>query len=218
MNAPVYRKSADLPREIPVFPLPGIVLFARANLPLNIFEPRYLNMIDDAMRGNRLIGMVQPEADIKGAASPGLCRSGGVGRIVSYAETDDGRYLITLRGICRFDVTQELPQDQPYRRAVVEYDRFAADLSAAADCVDGALRDELLLALKGFLSRNGLNADWSAVTEAPLETLVYTLVSGCPFSPTEKQLLVDIPELENQCRTLITLLQVSEADTGGTMQ
>lgn len=218
MTAPVYRKPTDLPDIIPVFPLPGVLLFARANLPLNIFEPRYLNMIDDAMRGDRLIGMIQPQPGAGSETTPALSRVGGVGRIISYSETDDGRYLISLRGLCRFDMVEECEPDRPYRRSKVSYDRFAHDLAAPDIEDEDHIRTELLMALRTFLNRNGLKADWSTVTDAPLETLLYTLSSGCPFSPSEKQLLLETPTLTQQCQTLITLLQVSEADAGGTMQ
>ena len=219
MTAPFYRKTSDLPETISLFPLTGAILFPHANLPLNIFEPRYLNMIDDAMRGDRLIGMIQPLQSEADAAQPALSKTGCVGRIVSYSETDDGRYLIALKGVCRFELIGELDQTTPYRRANVDYDPYKHDLDPPSDQADESdLRENLLIALRDYLGRNDLKTDWSAVENAPLETLIHALASGSPFSPVEKQLLLEAGDLKDRCAALIALLQVNASQSGGTMQ
>lgn len=219
MNAPVYRKASDLPETISLFPLTGALLFPRATLPLNIFEPRYLNMVDDAMRGDRLIGMIQPVTSEKETATPNLARVGCAGRIVSYSETDDGRYLIALRGLCRFELVEETEENKPYRRAIVDFRTYEADLiEPSLDEDEDALREKLLIALRGYLGRNGMKTDWSAVDGAPLDTLIHALASGSPFSPAEKQLLLESFTLKDRCDALIALLRVNASHSGGTMQ
>lgn len=201
-----YRKTADLPDTLPVFPLPGALLFPRWELPLNIFEPRYLNMFDDAMRGHRLIGMIQ---SLGGARErPDIARVGCAGRVTSYAETDDGRYLVTLTGICRFAVKQELAATTPYRQVTPRWDAFAADLYPASE--DGLPdRSELILSLRTYAAMHGLQADWSAVEDAPMETLVHALAAGCPFPAPEKQALLEAVSLADRARTLIALMAMS---------
>ena len=201
-----YRKTADLPDTLPVFPLPGALVFPRWELPLNIFEPRYLNMFDDAMRGHRLIGMVQSMGGTR--ERPEIARVGCAGRITSYAETDDGRYLVTLTGICRFAVKQELAVTTPYRQVTPNWDAFAADLYPASE--DGLPdRSELILSLRTYASTHGLQADWSAVEDAPMETLVHALAAGCPFPAPEKQALLEAVSLADRARTLIALMAMS---------
>ena len=219
MSAVAYRKITDLPETVSLFPLSGAILFARSNLPLNIFEPRYLNMIDDAMSGNRLIAMIQPKPGEEEGAQPLLSPVGCIGRIVSYSETDDGRYLITLKGICRFSLIQELAAGRPYRQAKVDYTAFVDDLRLPNDDVDDAeLRRELLASLKTYLGRTGMQTDWSAVEDASLETLVHALASGCPFSPAEKQLLLEANTTTERCGVLAALFRVSSTEDGGTLQ
>ncbi len=201
-----YRKTADLPDTLPVFPLPGALVFPRWDLPLNIFEPRYLNMFDDAMRGHRLIGMVQSMGGTR--ERPEIARVGCAGRITSYAETDDGRYLVTLTGICRFAVKQELAVTTPYRQVTPNWDAFAADLYPASE--DGLPdRSELILSLRTYAATHGLQADWSAVEDAPMETLVHALAAGCPFPAPEKQALLEAVSLADRARTLIALMAMS---------
>lgn len=201
-----YRKTSDLPDTLPVFPLPGAMLFPRWELPLNIFEPRYLNMFDDAMRGHRLIGMIQSMGGSR--ERPEIARVGCAGRITSYSETDDGRYIVTLTGICRFTAARELPVTTPYRQVTADWSAFAADLGAASD--DGVPdRADLMRALRAYISAHGLQADWSAVEDAPMETLVHALAAGCPFSAVEKQALLEAGSLAERARTLIALMEMS---------
>jgi len=200
-----YRKTTDLPARLPVFPLAGAMLFPHWELPLNIFEPRYLNMIDDAMRGARLIGMVQPAGGPR--EHPALAGVGCAGRLTSYSETEDGRYLITLSGVCRFKVGCELDVTTPYRQVTPDWEAFGKDLHAASEA---GLPDRahLIRALRAYVSAQGLQADWGAVENAPMETLVHALAAGCPFEPAEKQALLEAPALADRARTLIALLEI----------
>ena len=204
-----YRKVSELPETVAVFPLAGALLFPRWSLPLNIFEPRYLNMIDDAMAGSRMIGMIQPVGGEKQV--PRLAGVGCAGRITSYSETDDGRYLINLTGICRFSVSEELDVTSPYRQVTATWERFGSDLVPPED---GSLpdRQKLAAALKKYVSMNEMEVDWDAVDSAPVETLVNALSAGCPFSPMEKQALLEAPDVSGRCNALIALLDM---DTSG---
>ena len=211
-----YRKVTDLPGTIAVFPLSGAILFPRWSLPLNIFEPRYLNMIDDAMAGNRMIGMIQTTGGDK--QSPNLARVGCAGRITSYSETEDGRYLINLTGVCRFRLEEELDVSTPYRQIKPVWTGYDADLE---DPETGGLpeRTELSNALKKYTSFNEMEVDWEAVETAPMETLVNALAAGCPFSPMEKQALLEAPDLRGRCDALVALLDMDiSGDDSSTLQ
>jgi uncharacterized protein len=199
----------ELPAELALFPLPGAVVFPRWSLPLNIFEPRYLNMVDDAMSGTRLIGMVQTTGGPK--ACPHVAGVGCAGRITSFQETEDARYLIVLTGICRFRVDEIAGVTTPYRQARADWSGFLEDLTAP-DLPDVPSREDLTAALKAYVTRNGMEADWSTVDDAPFETLVNALSAGCPFSVAEKQALLEAPTLPDRAQTLLALM---EMDTGG---
>ncbi|MFN3607959.1 MAG: LON peptidase substrate-binding domain-containing protein [Hyphomonas sp.] len=203
-----YRKTADLPATLAVFPLPGALVFPRWQLPLNIFEPRYLNMIDDALAGSRLIGMVQTVGGTR--QLPGLAEVGCAGRIVGYSETPDGRYLITLTGVCRFGIARELEVTTPYRQVAPDWERFAQDLAPAAEG-EGRERQALIRAFRDYAAANSLEADWSAMEDASLETLVHALASGCPFAPMEKQALLEAPSLLDRATALTALLEFGSA-------
>lgn len=211
-----YRKASDLPGALAVFPLPGALLFPRWSLPLNIFEPRYLNMVDDAMSGHRLIGMIQPSGGSK--QMPHLAGVGCAGRITSYSETEDGRYLINLTGVCRFRVDSELEVKTPYRQVQPVWSAFEADLGAPeTDCLPD--RRHLAEALRKYVAMNEMDVDWDAVDSAPLETLVNALAAGCPFSPMEKQALLEAPDLCGRCDALIALLDMdTSGDDSSTLQ
>lgn len=203
-----YRRVDDLPRVIPVFPLTGAVVFPRGALPLNIFEPRYLNMIDDAMSGARIIGMIQPR-NLAGER-PELFATGCAARVTSYAETDDGRYLITLTGVCRFRVDDEIDLQTPYRQVRPDYDPYAIDLGAPLP-VDPFDRAGLLHALDAYLRVMGLTADWESIRDAPGEALVNSLCAMCPFDPVEKQGLLEAETLGQRADVLKTLFLVAAA-------
>ena len=202
-----YHNIDDLPAILPVFPLTGVVLLPRGQLPLNVFEPRYLAMVDAALAGSRLIGMIQPTEHEEKTLKPELSSVGCAGRITAYRETDDGRYLITLTGICRFRWVEELVTDTAFRQVRADFARFAGDLAMAEDAEFP--RDRLLTALKLYLSRRDMKADWQSVMNAPAETLVNALSMLCPFEPTEKQALLEARGWEERVAILVALLEIS---------
>ncbi|MDH3667270.1 MAG: LON peptidase substrate-binding domain-containing protein [Paracoccaceae bacterium] len=203
---------ADLPEVIPVFPLPGALLLPHARLPLNIFEPRYLAMLDDALRSDhRLIGMVQPYEGR--APQPKLHTIGCAGRITSLSETEDGRYLIALTGICRFRIGGELEGFTPYRRVRVDWASFADDLGAADDWM-GFDRAESLGTLRNYFDAVKLASDWDSLREAEPELLINSLSMMCPFAVEEKQALLEAPKLSDRTETLLALMTFAIASGG----
>ncbi|WP_457106098.1 LON peptidase substrate-binding domain-containing protein [Methylobacterium sp. P5_C11] len=202
-----YKGPADCPAVIPVFPLSGALLLPRGQMPLNIFEPRYLAMVDDAMRTDRIIGMIQPDPEGSMAANPKLYRVGCAGRVTQYAETGDGRYLISLTGITRFRVESELASIGPYRRCHVSYDDFAVDFEprAGEELVD---RAGVLKALRDFVESNDLKVDWAGIDEAPDEALVNALCMMSPFGVREKQAMLEAPDLKTRAEILIAVTQM----------
>jgi Lon protease-like protein len=209
-----YRKPSDLPAIIPVFPLGGAILFPHAVLPLNIFEPRYLNMIDDALAADRLVGMIQPAGLQSESGHPDLADVGCVGRLTAFQETDDGRYLITLSGLARFAIIEETTQATPYRTVRADWWRFADDLSRETETTAHD-RSELVSALHDYLERNGLNADWAAIKDAPVDMLINSLSTRCPFTNPEKQALLEARTLHDRCSALIALLVMERPGQGG---
>jgi uncharacterized protein len=212
MNA-VYRGPEAVPAVIPVFPLPGALLLPRGQMPLNIFEPRYLAMIDDALRsGDRLIGMIQPDPAHPGAdqAKPHLFHVGCVGRMTQFAESGDGRYLIQLTGIARFRVEEELSVTTLYRQCRVTYQPFADDFIArkGEDAVD---RKALLRALTAFLKANNLKADWEGIENAPNEALVNALAMMSPYDAAEKQAMLEAPDLKTRAEILVAVTEIELA-------
>lgn len=206
-----YRQTSELPQLIPVFPLGGALLLPGGELPLQIFEPRYLNMVDDAMAGDRVIGMIQTRGGSR--ARPILERVGCLGRITSYAETSDGRYLITLTGICRFDAGEELDLRLPYRQVRASYERFAGDLARDEEVeVSDAARGRFATALKRYLNERELDIDWETASSAPLEALVNSLCMGLPFEPAEKQAFLEAADLPARFEVLTTLLEIDATD------
>ena len=206
-----------IPDIVPVFPLASALLLPRGQLPLNIFEPRYLAMVDDALGHERLIGMVQPKFERDGSPvmgldpdTPPLCQVGCLGRISTFQETDDGRYLITLTGICRFAIEEEETAITPFRLCRVATDRFVSDLEQGAGekLVD---RDTLLSTFKAYLEANDLEADWSGVEKASNEALVNALCMMSPYGPPEKQALLEADDLRARAETLIAITELSLA-------
>lgn len=207
-----YVRVVDLPQVIPVFPLPGAILLPRGQLPLNVFEPRYLNMVDDAMAGDRIIGLIQPQAGSQSLT--GLSPVGCAGRITSFAETSDGRYLITLTGCARFRLASELPTQTPYRQVRADFTPFEADLAAPPVDDDGLDRETLLDALRAYLETRGLDIDWDTAETAPPEALVNSLSMALPLDPPEKQALLEAASLTDRSVVLTALLTIDAADDG----
>jgi hypothetical protein len=211
MNA-IYHGPVDLPEVIPVFPLPGALLLPRGQMPLNIFEPRYMEMIDDALASrHRLIGMIQPDSGNPGPEDkPNLFKVGCVGRITQIAESGDGRYLLQLTGVARFRVEEELTVATAYRQCRVTYAPFADDFIArkGEDEVD---RKNLLRTLADFLTANDLKADWEGIESAPNEALVNALAMMSPYGSAEKQALLEAPDLKTRAEILIAVTEIELA-------
>ncbi len=225
-----YHVPEDLPQTVPVFPLEGVLLLPRGDLPLNIFEPRYLDMVDAALAGPRLIGMVQPEIgrsvvddddDDAVDEAPPLSRIGGLGRISAFQETNDGRYVITLSGVSRFRVLEELDVSTLFRQCRISASEFGTDFKANAgeDAVD---RDKLLDTFRAYLNANDLKADWSSVQRAPTEALVNGLAMMSPFGPREKQALLEARDLGERADILVAMTEMSllraDEDDSSTLQ
>lgn len=198
--------AADLPRSIPVFPLPRALLLPRGKLPLHIFEPRYLAMIEDCLKTpERLIGMIQPR-EVPEGSPPRLHAIGCAGRLTAFSETDDGRYMITLTGRSRFRVAQEVEGFQPYRKCDVTWDAFARDLGQP-ERDPGFDRQAFLKLLVRYFDAEELKTDWDSLSEAEDELLINALSMLCPFEPEDKQALLEAPTLSTRRETLVTLIE-----------
>ncbi|MDE8346743.1 MAG: LON peptidase substrate-binding domain-containing protein [Acidocella sp.] len=206
---------ADLPEEFAVFPLTGALLLPGGRLPLNIFEPRYLAMVDDAMATGRMFGMVQPDKRLgAGDTGPGLYRIGCLGRISSFSETDDGRYLITLTGLIRFTIVEEIEPLRGYRRVRAALGGFAADISVPPAEALPYARADLLEALRRYFANAGVEANWDAISTMPDPTLVVSLCMACPFDADEKQALLEARDEAERARALLALLEINAFDGG----
>ena len=211
----------DLPDTLPIFPLGGALLLPRSDLPLNIFEPRYLRMVSDALKGPRLIGMVQPDSDQGLAdesnpqASPSIYGVGCAGRITSFAETPDGRMMIVLTGICRFRIRTEVPRgDLPYRVVQPDFESFKADLEDGPSFIN-LDRTVLQTAFDELLGLDNMRIDWSEVADATDEDLVNVLAMMSPYSPPEKQALLEAPDLSARAKVLSALTDIALAEKKG---
>ncbi|MDF1726552.1 MAG: LON peptidase substrate-binding domain-containing protein [Sulfitobacter sp.] len=199
-------KAKDLPEKIAVFPLPGALLLPRSRLPLHIFEPRYLQMIEDALKTEtRLIGMIQPNA-VPGRDKNGLHTIGCAGRITQFSETEDGRYMITLAGISRFRMVREIEGFPPYRICEVNWDGFEQD-RGTSEKDTGFRRDPFLDLLRRYFEARGLSAEWATLEEADDELLINSLSMMLDFEAEDKQALLEAPSLETRRETLVTLIE-----------
>jgi len=212
LNRP-FTDPGQLPKTLRVFPLGQALLLPRGELPLNIFEPRYVAMIDDAIASERMIGMIQPRRDQDDFEAPGLYRIGCAGRITRFTETGDGRYLITLTGVSRFRVVEEIESHALYRSCRVSYDEFALDLEAGAGekAVD---RASMIGMLRTFAESSKLEVDWTSIDAAPTETLVNALAMMCPFGACEKQALLEARDLKSRAELLVALAEIDLAQQG----
>jgi hypothetical protein len=206
--APFHPSVANLPGEFPVFPLPGVLLLPRGKLPLRIFEPRYLAMIEDSLGQARMFGMIQPDPTApETETGPGLFRIGCLGRISSFAETDEGHFLITLFGLIRFAAADELPMRRGYRRVRGDFGPYQADLDLQQPATN-LTRETLLGALRGYFTRRDIDANWDAIKRIPDDMLVVTLAMVCPFEPAEKQALLEGSTEAERASALLMLLQM----------
>lgn len=208
----------QLPERIPIFPLSGAVLMPFGHLPLNVFEPRYINLIDDTLGSGRIFGMIQPRQN-QGDPVPDdaeLFDVGTIGRIIQFNDSGDGRYMITLQGLTRFKMSPTATPypDRGYRWVKAEYDRFPNDLNPV-EHYEGAGRERILELMQSYFGDKDIDADWDAVAEAPYEALVASLAMSCPFAPEEKQALLECPNHQDRARMLISLFEMSNANLGG---
>jgi Lon protease-like protein len=208
----------DLPKVLPIFPLSGVLLLPRGTLRLNIFEPRYLAMLDDALGQRRVIGMIQPTEPLpppeEEVSPPVLYETGCAGRVSSFSETDDGRYLIQLAGIARFRVAEELESLKGYRRVRADWRPFESDLEPAGDeaAVD---RDQLMETLRQYFAREGIKADWKVIKDTPNERLVTSIAMSCEFAANEKQALLEAPTLGERSKVIVALMEMAMLQRGG---
>jgi uncharacterized protein len=218
MSATSEDRPTSLPRQIPIFPLTGALLLPLGRLPLNIFEPRYLAMFEDALKGSRIIGMVQPQ-EIDGEArmeNPPVYRTGCAGRITSFRETRDNRYEIVLDGFSRFDIVQESETPRGYRIASVNWDRFAADLDTSDDPVlDLEHRERLVASLDKFLTSRGANLKGTGISSLSERELLAAVSMSCPFRANEKQALLEAEKPEACADLLISLLEMAAFEHDG---
>ena len=209
-----YTGPEELPAIIPVFPLAGALLLPRADMPLNLFEPRYVALADDAMRGHRLIGMIQPSPEASSRAkTPPLCTVGCVGRITQFAESGDGRIFIVLTGVARFRITSEVLAMTQYRQCAVDYAPFVSDFTprAGEDEVD---RKAVLEALRLFAESTNQEVDWKSINQAPNEALVNALAAMSPFGAKEKQALLEAGDLKTRADVLVAITEMELARGG----
>lgn len=207
MTSPPYPDG--IPDEFPVFPLSGALLLPGGKLPLNIFEPRYLALVEDSLAAGRMFGMIQPDPGMPRAPhGPGLYRCGCLGRLSSFSEAGDGRYLITLTGVIRFTVQRETGLRRGYRRVAADVSPWEADRQAERAMLPATDRDHLLAALRDYFNVQAFKANWSALADMPDADLVTTLCMACPFEPAEKQALLEAPDLPARTAMLLALLRM----------
>ena len=199
----------EMPGVLPLFPLSGALLLPRGQLPLNVFEPRYLAMVDDALRTHRMVGMIQPDPEA-GDERPPLFKVGCAGRITQFAESGDGRYILTLTGVSRFAMVEEVAAMTPYRQGRIDFQAFASDFKPrqGEDAVD---RDGVLKALRDFAEENHLQIDWDSINQAPNEALVNALSMMSPFGPREKQALLEASDLRGRAEVLVAITEIELA-------
>ena len=201
------KSNNNLPKKIPIFPLSNFIIFPNTTVPLNIFEPRYIQMVDDSMKSNRLIGMIQPRktGDLK---KPDLHKIGCVGKITSFNETDDGRYLIVLNGICRYEITEELTSDKLYRECDVNFNKFESDLDLDSKKQEIKFSDlsEIFSNLKKLFEQQGYQINWSDLKKQSLDQTINTLSMASPFTLEEKQILLETKNLIDRKKKLEEIL------------
>jgi uncharacterized protein len=211
-RSPFTPSFSDLPEEIPVFPLPGVAVMPGTQLPLNVFEPRYLRMVLDVLGSHRMIGMVQPEAETKDGQAPSLYRTGTAGRITSFSETRDGRLMLVLTGVCRFDIRAELPTTLPYRRVRADWGRFAADYTHSRDAIPD--RSALFRSLRTYCDRECVDIAWKEAEALGDQALVDLLTAHLPLAVPDKQALIECIGLDERIHLLQGLLEMSNCQAG----
>ena len=200
----------SLPKEIPIFPLSNFIIFPKTSVPLNIFEPRYINMIDDAMKGNRMIGMIQPRSFNQ--KTPDLYKIGCVGKITSFNETEDGRYLIVLAGVSRFKITEELKTQKLYRLCKVDFKDFSYDLEEKDEEIKFSDLEFIFKNLKSLFIKQGYIIDWKELEKKSLNQTINALAMASPFSLEEKQILLETNDLSERKQKLEQILSTYNFD------
>tara|TARA_B110000003_G_scaffold266254_1_gene292979 strand:- start:1244 stop:1879 length:636 start_codon:yes stop_codon:yes gene_type:complete len=196
-------------KEIPIFPLSNCILLPNGTLTLNIFEPRYLNMTEDAISNNRLIGMIQPKSNSKDKID--LYSIGCVGKIIHFSELKDQKYLIELKGICRYQLINHELTNKEYRLANIDFTKFALDLASVKFNLEKTLKEEFLNSLKTYFSSQKIDADWKVIEKAPTNLLINSLAQSCPFSIGEKQMLLESKDLNDLTNIMIALFKIYSA-------
>jgi len=206
---PLQPTLDDLPTRLPIFPLTGVLLLPRARLPLHVFEPRYLRMVTDALGAGRMIGIIQPVEE----RAPGstVYDTGCAGRVVEFRETDDGRFLITLSGVCRFEIARETTDGTPYRTVEPDWSAYVGDLASESE-VDFD-RARLVRGLRRYFKLTGISVDWGDIEASPCERLINALAMICPLGPGEKQALLEAPDLAHRAGLLIAMIEMIIVDT-----
>ena len=206
-NNPFAPEFKTLPESLAIFPLSSAFVLPSGQLPLNIFEPRYIQMIDDAMRGNRLIGMILPKADQGSAKVPALEKTGCAGKIVDFSETGDGRYLITLSGVYRFDVAEELTTSKMYRMVQPDWAPYENDIKASG-CL-GLNREKLMPLLKDFFKQHKMECSWEAIEDATDGKLITCLSMICPLEHQERQALIEAKNCKSRAELFMGILEIA---------
>ena len=199
----------DLPKKIPIFPLSNCLLLPRGTISLNIFEPRYLNMTEDAISSNRLIGMVQPKNDYQDKQD--LYPIGCVGKITHFSELKNHKYLIELTGICRYKLLNHSLTEKNYRVANIDYTKFFLDLEVSKVKLDLSLKKQFLYSLKNYFTSQKIDADWKIIEKAPSTVLINSLAQSCPFNTEEKQMLLESNDIDDLANIMITLFEIYSA-------
>lgn len=210
-RSPFFPKFSDLPAELPIFPLAGAVVMPGVQLPLNIFEPRYLNLVSDALASDHLLGMIQPTSETLMDEVPALHRIGCAGRITSYSETSDGRVILVLTGVCRFQIKREIEGHRGYRRAAVDWERFAADCHDNAETI--ADRAGFLTSLKSYCKLHGVEVPWDDIEKMADADLTNLLCAHLPLSPEDKQALIETISTGERAALMRGLLDMASASS-----
>ena len=205
-------KIKELPNKIPVFPLSNFIIFPKTSVPLNIFEPRYIDMINDSMKSNKFIGMIQPKVSIKDNINGGLHNVGGLGKITSFKETEDGRYLIELRGLIRFEVIKELELTNKYRECEVNFNKFDHDLNEKKEDLKFKDLELIFKDLKSLFEKRGFVINWKALQQQSLDETINALAMASPFSLEEKQILLEAKNLDARKNMISEILKTYSFD------
>ena len=203
----------DLPKIIPVFPLSNFIIFPKTSVPLNIFEPRYIDMVDDAMRSNKLIGMIQPKKSEKNSITPQLHQIGCLGKIISFKETDDGRYLIELKGIIRFKIINEIKSNKKYRECEIDFKNFEKDLNEKKEELKFQDLEIIFKDLKSLFEKKGFIINWKALEKQSLNEIINALAMASPFTLEEKQVLLEAENFKIRKDRIAEILSTYSHDT-----